>query len=256
MFPILEKITQAGFEYYLVGGYVRDLLLNKISYDVDVTTNASIDILKDIFKEMEYKENGWCLTFSYSGYHFEITPYRKEAAYSDSRHPDQIFPCSTIQEDSQRRDFTINALYFDNKNKIYDFYGGIQDLKEKQLKTIKPAELSFQEDPLRMLRALRFQAVYHFNLSPEIQEAITKNKSLFDKISFYRKKQELEKIFYVHGISILYKWNLEKYFHLPKEYHEVEDITLFWAQLDYEYYPFSKKEKKRFKDIQKTHTLK
>ena len=238
----LFKIKENGFEAFFVGGYVRDRILGKETFDVDIATNASLSDLEKIFRKENYRVNLWCLTIEKNPYHIQITPYRKEGKYTDYRHPDNIEAVSSIIEDSQRRDFTINALYEDENGKIFDFHQGIFHLKEKKLVTVQEAEKSIKEDPLRILRALRFCSCYQLTMEKSLEKAIIHHKYLLENVSFYRKKQELEKIYYKGDLSIIKKYHLQSYFKLKEDYQKGEDIYEFWKQVDRSYYPFTKEE--------------
>lgn len=241
----LIKIQKKGFEAFFVGGYVRDIILKKETFDIDVATNASLNDLKEIFKDEKYNINDWCLTILKEPYHIQITPYRMEEDYEDYRHPKKIILAENIYEDSKRRDFTINALYLDEKGIIYDFYHGIEHLKQKKLVMIGDANKKIIEDPLRILRALRFSSIYRLELDKTLEKAIIKNKELLTKVSSFRKKQELEKIYQFGDIDIIRKYHLQKYFYLKENFEKKTNIYEFWKQVDITMYPFTKEERKK-----------
>ncbi len=244
----LIKIKEKGFEAFFVGGYVRDYLLKRKTFDIDIATNASLNDLTIIFKDTKFKCNDWCLTIINEPYKIQITPYRIEEKYEDYRHPSKIEKTQNIFEDSKRRDFTINALYQDENGMIYDFYNGIKHLKEKKLVMIGDANKRLKEDPLRILRALRFSSVYDFAFERNLDDAIIKNKELLIKVSSFRKKQELEKIYEYGNIQIIRKYDLQKYFYLEEHYKKGKDIYEFWKQVDISKYPFTKEEIKKIKE--------
>lgn len=241
----LIEIKKHGFEAYFTGGYVRDRLLGKECTDIDISTNASIEDLKQIFKQKNYHKNEWCFSFLENDIHIEITPYRKEYEYKDFRHPSMIQKASCIWEDSLRRDFTINALYEDEYGHITDFHSGLEHIKQRKLVCITDADQKLREDPLRILRALRIASIHHLTLDSTLENAVINHKQLLDKVSYFRKKQELEKIFYEGDIEIIRKYELESYFALKKGYQKTETIEKFWKQVDIQKYPFTKEEKRR-----------
>lgn len=200
----LRILEQAGFEAFLVGGCVRDVLIDRIPKDWDITTNALPQQIIELFPHTVYEN-----TFGTVGVVcdecetpegeskpiIEITPYRTESAYSDKRHPDSVSFSKNIEDDLKRRDFTINALVLDIKTlEIKDFYKGQIDLKDKVLRTVGNPDERFAEDALRMLRAIRFSAELGFSVSYETIESISKNKELIQNISWERKRDEFVKM--------------------------------------------------------------
>jgi len=171
---IFNLVKDKGYEIYIVGGYVRDSLLNKVSYDIDMTTSATPNVLKEIFKNYELKEEfmGFgSIKFEFNKYHFEITTFRKEGVYKDYRKPEHIEFTTSLKEDLLRRDFTMNALCYD-LDSVIDMFDGIKDLKEKTINTIGNPFVRFKEDSLRILRALRFSSKLGFSIGDETKEAI------------------------------------------------------------------------------------
>jgi putative nucleotidyltransferase with HDIG domain len=144
----------------------------------------------------------------------EVTPYRIEAKYSDFRHPDEVKFSENIEDDLKRRDFTVNALALNNKGQIIDLFDGLKDIKDKTLKAVGHADDRFQEDALRMLRAIRFACQLDFSVSYEVTESILKNSELIKEISFERIRDEFVKIILsknpASGILMLQKFNLLK----------------------------------------------
>lgn len=185
---ILKKINELGYEAYIVGGYPRDKYLNISSYDIDICTNMITDIIKNHFNIT--KDSGYgSLTIDNK---FEITTYRKDT-YTKSRFPD-IQYVKTLEEDLQRRDFTINTLCIDLNGNYVDKLNSITDLNNKIIKTVKNADISFKEDPLRIIRAIRFKIDLNFSLNSDIIESIEKNKHLLKNISSNRIEKEINKI--------------------------------------------------------------
>lgn len=172
-----------GFELFIVGGAVRDMILGKIPKDIDLVSDASPDeveiILKDKFKTIPTgKAFGVITVVMPDGEEYEIARYREDVGSSDKRRPDSV-KFSTIDIDVLRRDLTINALYYDiDKKQIIDFVGGYEDLLDKRIKTVGSAVDRFDEDRLRILRAIRFAARFDSNLDQDIIESLNKNNSL------------------------------------------------------------------------------
>lgn len=195
---VSEALTQAGFENFLVGGCVRDLLLGRVPKDWDITTIATPEeiqkILPDSFYENEFGTVG-LKTKSLEVGIVEVTPYRLESGYSNARHPDKVSWGKNIKEDLARRDFTINALAYNiDKDELADLFGGQKDLGKKIIKTVGKPEDRFKEDALRMIRALRLASELGFALDSDTQSAIGENSYLLEKISKERIRDEFVKI--------------------------------------------------------------
>ena len=193
---ILSVIKNKGYEAYVVGGYVRDSLLNLTSYDVDITTSATPSELKKIFEnyciEDTYSDLG-SIRFRVDEYDFEITTFRKEFNYLNHRKPHKVEFISNLKEDLKRRDFTINALCCDGE-RVIDAFGGLNDLENNTIKTIGKPALRFEEDALRILRAFRFSAKLGFSIDKEVEEAIINSYQYLSSISFDKKYKELKGI--------------------------------------------------------------
>lgn len=198
---ILKKVIESGFEIYIVGGAVRDLLMGRDVADWDFTTNATPEEILKIFPEGFYDNKFGTVGISSEEFKpHEITTYRTERGYSDSRRPDVIEWGKTLEEDLQRRDFTINALALSEQSesngvKILDFYNGQKDLKNKIIRAVGDANERFGEDALRMMRAVRIASQLRFNIEQKTLNAIKTNATLINKIAKERVKDELLKIF-------------------------------------------------------------
>ena len=219
---IPETLEKAGFEAYLVGGCVRDLLLGRKPKDWDVTTNAKpADIqayFENTFYENEYgtvgvvNEDASDETLKV----VEVTPYRTEGAYSDARRPDSVSFGESLEEDLKRRDLTINAFaYSVSKGELIDLYEGEKDLKERVIRTVgKPAD-RFSEDALRMLRAVRLSAELGFTIEVETEKAIAESADLLAKISKERVRDEFCRILLadkpMEAIGLMHKVGLLRY---------------------------------------------
>lgn len=192
---ILKMLEDRGYSAYLVGGCVRDNLLNKCPKDEDVTTSAKPDKIKEIFKDYKVIETGLkhgTVTVVFEEVGFEITTMRIDQKYSDHRHPDSIQFTDNIVEDLSRRDFTINAIAW-NKGLIDPFDGKL-DLNNKLIKAVGNPDERFQEDALRMMRAVRFCAQLGFNLDDRTKESIFRNAHLIQHVSKERIRDEMCKI--------------------------------------------------------------
>lgn len=209
---VLSELERKGFQAFVVGGCVRDIILKRIPNDWDITTNADPEQIQEIFKN-NFKNNDFgtvtIITDDKAFKHIEITPFRSESAYSDNRHPDIVKWADKIEDDLSRRDFTINAIAIDNKGQIVDPYSGQQDIADKIIKTVGNADTRFNEDALRLMRAIRFSAVLGFEIEEKTWEAIKKNHSLIKNISYERIRDEFVKLikgkYAAKGIELLRK---------------------------------------------------
>ena len=202
----LKLINSYGYEAYVVGGYPRDLLLGIVNEDYDICTSAKKEDLEQIFK-VKLDDNYGSVVVLYKNLRLEITTFRKDIAYEGVRTP-LIGYTDNLLEDLMRRDFTINAICLNCDGEYVDLLDGQCDLKNKLLKLIGDPYQKLKEDPLRILRAIRFASVLNFKIDYELEKAIISNASLIKKLSFFRKKQELDKIFNSRGIYLLKKYNL------------------------------------------------
>ena len=248
---VLNKIEDHGFKAYIVGGYVRDYLLSRDSLDIDIATNATPMDIKQIFNDifipkMEYGS----VTVFYHNIRFEITTFRKEYTYLNNRKPIDFEYINDLKEDLLRRDFIINTICMNSNGDIIDLLDGKKDLEKKEINTVGNSYEKFNEDSLRILRAVRFATILDFKLSDEVKNAIKKTKGNLVNLSYQRKKDELDKIFSSsnakYGISLLKELELDK----ELEIYNLDEINLnvdiigIWALLDTsDKYPFSKSEK-------------
>ncbi len=196
---ILKKVEDAGYEVYIVGGAVRDILLGINVDDWDYTTNATPEELLKIFKDGYYNNKfgtvGIPSKISLDPH--EITTFRTESGYSDKRRPDKVAWGKTLEEDLQRRDFTINAMALkpEGKNfKVIDLYGGEKDLKNKTIRAVGDPRDRFSEDALRLMRAIRIASQLGFKIEDKTFEGIMTNTALIGRIAKERVKDELLKI--------------------------------------------------------------
>jgi tRNA nucleotidyltransferase/poly(A) polymerase len=196
---ILNRIHEAGFEAYIVGGCVRDFLLGRHSHDWDITTSAKPDKIKSIFskyKRIEFGEKHGTIGIYIKGQIFEITTFREESEYSDGRHPDRVEFITSLSSDLSRRDFTINAMAADRSGKIIDLVNGMEDFNNKLIRTVGEPIKRFTEDSLRMLRAVRFALRLEYEIEINTYNAIIENVNLMKvhKLARERIITELEEI--------------------------------------------------------------
>lgn len=194
---ILEELSAAGFEAAVVGGCVRDSLLGRKPQDWDVTTSAlpqqSMEALKD-FTVLETGLKHGTVTAVPDGMPVEITTYRVDGGYSDSRHPDRVTFTRSLREDLARRDFTINALAYSEEHGVIDCFGGRDDLADGIVRCVGDPALRFGEDALRIMRGLRFASVLGFSVEAETARSMRAQKSLLDRIAKERIGAELTKL--------------------------------------------------------------
>ena len=194
---VLEKLNEAGFEVYFVGGCVRDAMMGSTGGDADVTTNALPYQIKEVFDGWRTVDTGiqhGTVTVLADGIPVEVTTYRNDGSYSDSRHPDQVEFLNDIEGDLARRDFTVNAMACDLEGNIIDPFGGAEDLKKKILRAVGEADRRFQEDALRIMRGLRFASVLDFEIEKETANAMMDSRHLLKEISAERIFVELKKL--------------------------------------------------------------
>lgn len=214
---IVERIKSKGFDVYIVGGSVRDGLRGLPPKDIDLTTNATPEQVKNILKNYTVIDKGiqfGTVAVVIDGKDYEITTFRRESGYKDNRHPDKIEFAGNVIEDVFRRDFTFNGLLYDISGKVIDYVGGIKDLQEGIVRAIGDPNQRFTEDALRMMRAIRFASKMGFTIEPNTFEAIKNNAHLITNISAERINQEITKILESnnpHYFAMLYKTNLLDY---------------------------------------------
>ncbi len=199
---IIEQLNKHGFEAYIVGGCVRDSLLGKNPNDWDITTSATPYQVKDIFKRtidtgIQHGTVTVMVDKSVSKggeYAFEVTTYRVDGKYEDHRRPTEVTFTASLEEDLKRRDFTINAMAYNHEQGVVDIFGGQQDLADGVIKAVGVAEERFQEDALRILRAVRFAAQLGFSIEEDTEKAMTKLADNLRFISAERIQVELTKL--------------------------------------------------------------
>ena len=201
---ILDKMKSAGYEAHVVGGSVRDAVLGRERGDYDITTNALPEETKAVFDGYRIIETGikhGTVTLVLDGEPYEITTYRLDGDYKDNRHPDSVTFTSLLGEDLMRRDFTVNAMAYNPDTGITDLFGGRQDSADRLIRAVGDPYKRFDEDALRILRALRFAAVLDFEIESETAVAVRSRAHLLSSISKERIYTELKKL--VMGVSAL-----------------------------------------------------
>lgn len=191
---LMKILLDAGYEAYVVGGCVRDFLLGRVPHDWDICTNALPNQMKECFASYHVIETGLqhgTLTVMVDHVGYEITTYRTDGEYTDHRHPDSVQFVGRLQEDLMRRDFTINAMAADISGKIRDFYDGQFDLEHKWIRCVGDPNKRFMEDPLRILRAMRFQSKLGFVIEQSTEDAMRRYRHLLQYISAERINSEL-----------------------------------------------------------------
>lgn len=201
---LIEKLYNSGYEAYAVGGCVRDSILGLSADDYDITTSAVPEQIKDVFSDKTIIETGikhGTVTVIAGGSPVEITTYRIDGKYSDSRHPEEVEFTSSLTEDLKRRDFTVNAIAYSHITGFKDPFNGLDDINSKTLRCIGNAESSFNDDALRILRAIRFSSVLGFDIAEDTACAVHKCKDNLSKLSYERIQKELFKI--LRGKNVL-----------------------------------------------------
>jgi len=190
----LALLNKAGFEAFVVGGAVRDLLRGAPVHDWDITTSALPEQTKTVFADHRLIETGikhGTVTVLMDGTPLEITTYRVESTYSDHRRPDSVSFTRSLEEDLARRDFTINAMAYHPKSGVVDPFGGKTDLTDHMIRCVGEPDRRFQEDALRILRGLRFAARFGFSIESETADAIHRNRQLLTYVAAERIREEL-----------------------------------------------------------------
>ena len=201
---IIETLENNGCETYVVGGCVRDSLLGKEPKDWDICTSAIPEKTMKFFEGVHIIETGrqhGTITLILNHKAFEITTYRVDGVYTDNRHPVKVEFVRDLKEDLSRRDFTINAMAYNPKTGLADFFNGVNDLDNKVIKCVGDANKRFREDALRIMRAMRFASVLGFEIHTDTSKAMFDNKKLLNNIAVERIADELNKMITGNGIK-------------------------------------------------------
>ncbi len=192
---IIERLEQAGFEAYVVGGCVRDSILGREPGDWDITTSARPEQVKCLFQRtIDTGLQHGTVTVMLQGEGFEVTTYRIDGTYEDSRHPSEVTFTADLREDLRRRDLTINAMAYNHKAGLVDLFGGLADLEAGVVRCVGDAAARFEEDALRILRAIRFCAQLGYTIEKDTAAAMAKLAPTLSRISAERIQAELTKL--------------------------------------------------------------
>lgn len=230
---IINKIYENSYEAYIVGGCVRDVILGLEPSDYDITTSATPEIIKDIFKEFKCIETGikhGTISVVIDEDIYEITTYRIEGKYKDHRRPESVDFTNKLEEDLKRRDFTINAMAYNEKDGLIDLFGGTVDIENKIIKTVGNPYDRFNEDGLRMIRAIRFSSKLNFKIEENTLLAIYHNAQTIKNISLERITDEFNKIILSNkpeNIIYLFRTKLLNYLNISDENDENKIVKLY-----------------------------
>lgn len=257
--PILSKLHSHGFEAYFVGGAVRDYVLGRAIHDVDIATSATPNVVQTLFPSVIPIgiEHGTVLV-RMNGYSFEVTTFRLEDDYDDYRRPNKVTFISNLDEDLRRRDFTINAMAMTINGEIIDPFHGKQDLQHKVIRTVGSPYERFEEDPLRMLRALRFMSQLNFHVEEKTLLAMEEMNSYITFLAMERITQEFEKLLLGQAgskaLKLLVHIRLHHYlpgfaqkgselkqlashsFHCLQFPHEVWSLLLYYVEVELDFF--------------------
>lgn len=207
---ILKKLERSGFEAYPVGGCVRDMLMGRVPADYDITTNALPSQIMEVFSDDKVIPTGikhGTVTVLVNGMSFEVTTFRIDGEYSDSRRPDTVRFTDDLKDDLSRRDFTVNAIAMDSSGNIFDPYDGRNDIENRIIRCVGNPEERFSEDALRILRSLRFSSVLGFEIGEKTAAAAVSQKENLKKISSERISAELVKLLCgVNSVDVMLKF--------------------------------------------------
>lgn len=254
---VLERIEENGFEAYIVGGYVRDHLLGIETGDIDICTNARVKELMDIFHDMNPQSNEYgSIKIITNKLRLDITTYRRDLRYNGNRRNVEIEYVDNLIDDIKRRDFTINTLCMNKNKEIIDILNGKEDIENKIIRCVGNPSDRLNEDPLRILRAVRFSTIYNFEIEPTLRQELWNNRDLINLLSRERVKEEMNKILVnpnaLKGLEMLKDLDLLPNIGItyPKKIIYVSDICGMYSQLELtKEFPFSKEEKNNIKII-------
>ncbi len=193
----LIRINENGEEAFVVGGCVRDSLMGKTPQDWDIASSAKPEKTKEFFSPFKTVDAGikhGTVLAVIDSHPLEITTYRIDGGYTDCRHPDSVVFTSDIEKDLSRRDFTVNAMAYNGEKGLVDLFGGEDDIKNKIIRCVGDADRRFNEDALRIMRALRFSSTLGFSIEDETKKAVLKNKELLNNVAKERISSELLKL--------------------------------------------------------------
>ena len=242
---ILETLENEGYQAYLVGGYVRDYLLGVTSFDVDIATDA---LPKDIHRIFNSSKNNYgSVNIKIDKLNVDITTFRKDLNYVNRR-PSKVVYINNLKDDLERRDFTINAICMNKDGKIIDLLNGCKDLDRRTIKMIGDIDVKLKEDPLRIMRAIRFACILDFKIEDELYEKIKEYSYLVGDLSKERIKNELDKILisknYKYGLELMKDTRISEVLGIIyDDINYVDDLLGMWAQVKVLNIPFTNVEK-------------
>ena len=242
---ILETLENEGYQAYLVGGYVRDYLLGVTSFDVDIATDA---LPKDIHRIFNSSKNNYgSVNIKVDKLNVDITTFRKDLNYVNRR-PSKVVYINNLIDDLERRDFTINAICMNKNDKIIDLLNGCKDLDRRTIKMIGSIDVKLKEDPLRIMRAIRFACILDFKIEDELYEKIKEYSYLVGDLSKERIKNELDKILisknYKYGLELMKDTKISEVLEINyDDINYVDDLLGMWAQVKVLNIPFTNVEK-------------
>ena len=232
---IISELNKNGYEGYIVGGCVRDYLMGIPPHDYDITTSALPEEVKAIFPHTVDTgiEHG-TVTVIIDKIGYELTTYRIDGEYKDNRHPKQVIFTDKLAGDLSRRDFTVNAIAYNNQRGYVDMFGGMEDIKKAIIKGVGEPSKRFQEDALRMMRALRFSAQLNFSIEENTMIALKENAQLIKNISIERIREEFFKLIisdHNERLELLYESGMLPYF-LPELKKIIEDNSISYTTIN------------------------
>ena len=255
---VLEKIEENGFEAYIVGGYVRDYVLGYESNDIDICTNARVKDILAIFNDVNaYSDYYGNVKITTNKEVYDITTYRRDLRYNGDRKKVEIEYVDNLLEDIKRRDFTMNTLCMNKDGSIIDLMDGQEDIKNRVIRCVGSIDERISEDPLRMLRAVRFATILGFKIDEELYEKLRDNKELINQLSMERIKEELTKILVsknsLVGLEMFRDLGYLPYLGIDyTRIVNVDDICGMYSQLEFsKEYPFTKEERELIEKIKK-----
>lgn len=231
---VLDRLNNAGYEAYAVGGSVRDSLLGVPVNDWDVTTSALPEETEQVFRGFRVIETGirhGTVTVVSEGHNIEITTYRCDGAYADNRHPENVVFVRDIKEDLLRRDFTVNAMAYSPRDGLRDVSGGMKDLENRVIRAVGDAHTRFSEDGLRVMRAVRFASQLCFTIESATRDAVLADRYLLKNISSERLFSELKKTLAGRGVTeTLIEYGSVISTFIPELVPLTEKDTALWEQ--------------------------
>ena len=252
---ILTILNENNHEAYIVGGYVRDKLIGRDTNDIDICTSATPKEIMELFPNTESPNYG-SINIIYKNTNFDITTFRRDIKYQDNRLPVKIKYIKSLKKDLLRRDFTINTICMDKEKNIIDLLNAKADLDKKIIKTVGNPRYRLKEDSLRILREIRFATLLDFEIDSKTKHFLKEYAHLLKKLSYQRKKQELDKIFMStnkeKGIKYLIDLNIAEHLDLYnlKGINPCDDLIGIWTQINVDdIYPFTKAEKEQMRKV-------